>query len=162
MVWIHGGGRRSGWPGMPQYDGATLAAHGVVVVTVAYRLGPEGFGGSDNGLRDRFAALAWVHRNIAAFGGDPGAVTVFGQSAGAASAVWLAAYPGAKGRSCSATATTGSRPGTSARRRRSPRRCRPRSARPGPASPPPVTPAGRATRKRRPARSAGGTSSRPT
>ncbi|GAB7038342.1 carboxylesterase/lipase family protein [Catenuloplanes sp. NPDC020197] len=97
MVWIHGGGWRIGWPGMPQYDGATLAAHGVVVVTVAYRLGAEGFGRGNHGLRDQLAALEWVHRNIAAFGGDPGAVTVFGQSAGAASAVFLAAYPGARG-----------------------------------------------------------------
>ncbi|WP_051800080.1 carboxylesterase family protein [Catenuloplanes japonicus] len=102
MVWLHGGGWKIGWPGMPQYDGAMLAGHGVVVVTVAYRLGHEGFGDvpgapPNRGLRDQLAALEWVHRNIAKFGGDPDKVTVFGQSAGAASAALLGAYPGTKG-----------------------------------------------------------------
>ena len=72
------------------YDGAAFARDGVVLVTVTYRLGIEGFlpleGGDTNvGLRDQLAALRWVQAEIAAFGGDPGNVTAFGQSAGAMS-----------------------------------------------------------------------------
>ncbi|MBO3752429.1 carboxylesterase family protein [Streptosporangiaceae bacterium NEAU-GS5] len=90
MVWIYGGMWRHGATRMPHYDGAALARSGVVVVTVDYRVGFEGFGHlpgvpDNRGLRDQVAALEWVQREVAAFGGDPGRVTVFGQSAGAAS-----------------------------------------------------------------------------
>ncbi|HEX2312112.1 MAG TPA: carboxylesterase family protein [Thermomonospora sp.] len=102
MVWLYGGMWRYGWTGMPQYDAATLAEGGVVVVTVDYRLGFEGFGHlpgvpGNRGLRDQIAALHWVQDNITAFGGDPGRVTIFGQSAGAASVALLAATPSAEG-----------------------------------------------------------------
>ncbi|WP_433326048.1 carboxylesterase/lipase family protein [Spirillospora sp. CA-294931] len=94
MVWLHGGGWLIGGTAMPGYDATVLAGHGVVVVTVGYRLGFEGFGHvpgapGNRGLRDQIAALEWVRANIAAFGGDPGNVTVFGQSAGAASIALL-------------------------------------------------------------------------
>ena len=96
MVWVHGGGFRSGWGGCPLYDGEALVREGVVLVTVSYRLHAFGFlyldelfdgahGTGNLGLLDQAAALAWVRDNIAAFGGDPGNVTVFGQSAGAMS-----------------------------------------------------------------------------
>lgn len=96
MVWIYGGGWAHGAPSMPQYDGSVLAASGVVVVTFGYRTGFEGFGHvpgrpDNRGLLDQIAALRWVQEEIAAFGGDPDVVTVFGQSAGAASAALLAA-----------------------------------------------------------------------
>ncbi|GAA3148094.1 carboxylesterase family protein [Planomonospora alba] len=102
MVWIHGGMWKAGSAAMPQYDGAALARSGVVVVTADYRVGFEGFGHlpgvpDNRGLLDQLAALEWVHGDIAAFGGDPGNVTVFGQSAGAASAVLLLAAPAARG-----------------------------------------------------------------
>jgi carboxylesterase type B len=87
---------------MPQYDAGALAGSGVVVVTVNYRVGFEGFGHlpgvpDNRGLHDQLAALRWVQHNIAAFGGDPATVTVFGQSAGAASAALLAAAPASAG-----------------------------------------------------------------
>ena len=99
LVWLHGGRWQVGTAGAPQYDGSALAAAGVVVVTVNYRLGFEGFGHlpgfpDNRGLRDQAAALRWVRENVAAFGGDPDNVTVFGQSAGAASAVLLMAEEG--------------------------------------------------------------------
>jgi carboxylesterase type B len=102
MVWIYGGLWKHGSSSMPQYDGATLARSGVVMVSVNYRVGFEGFGHlpdvpDNRGLRDQIAALEWVQRNIAAFGGDPSNVTVFGQSAGAASVVLLAGTRTAKG-----------------------------------------------------------------
>ena len=102
MVWIYGGLWKHGASSMPQYDGAALAARGVVVVTVDYRVGFEGFGHlpgvpDNRGLRDQLAALEWVRREIAAFGGDADNVTVFGQSAGAASTALLAASPAARG-----------------------------------------------------------------
>lgn len=105
MVWLHGGALIFGAGGLPLYDGAALARQGVVVVTVNYRLGPLGFfvhpaiereapGGAVNfGLLDQIAALQWVRRNIAAFGGDPGNVTIFGQSAGAQSVLVLMSSP---------------------------------------------------------------------
>lgn len=100
MVWIHGGSFEIGSGAEPQYDGRLLSERGdVVVVTINYRLGPLGFlahpaleaddpdGGAGNwGIRDQQLALRWVHDEIAAFGGDPGSVTVFGESAGAMSA----------------------------------------------------------------------------
>ncbi|WP_436771585.1 carboxylesterase/lipase family protein [Yinghuangia sp. YIM S09857] len=96
MVWIHGGAFRNGSGSAPAYDGSGFARDGVVCVTFNYRLGVEGFaelpGAPRNrGLLDQIAALAWVRDNIAAFGGDPGNVTVFGESAGAMSVTTLLA-----------------------------------------------------------------------
>jgi para-nitrobenzyl esterase len=100
LVWFHGGGFTSGSGGWDWYDGQNLAAAGdIVVVTANYRLGPFGYlylpelGIENLGLQDQAAVLAWVQRNIAAFGGDPGRVTVGGQSAGAFSALYLALAP---------------------------------------------------------------------
>ena len=102
MVWIHGGGYSYGWSGDPLFDGAVLAADGVVVLTFNYRLHAEGFGAFpgapvNRGLLDQIAALQWVQENIAAFGGDPDAVTLFGESAGAGSIASLLAMPAADG-----------------------------------------------------------------
>jgi para-nitrobenzyl esterase len=109
MAWIHGGGFIIGSTATPAYDGAKLAEKGVVVVSIAYRLGALGFlahpelsreadGASGNyGLLDQIAGLEWIRDNIAAFGGDPGNVTAFGESAGAISVSMLAASPRARG-----------------------------------------------------------------
>ncbi|MFB7586262.1 carboxylesterase/lipase family protein [Streptomyces sp. NPDC056169] len=102
MVWIHGGSLIHGSSAVPVYDGTAFARDGVVLVSVNYRLGIEGFGvfpdaPANLGLRDQIAALAWVRENIAAFGGDPDLVTVFGESAGAISIAALLASPLAKG-----------------------------------------------------------------
>jgi para-nitrobenzyl esterase len=102
MVWIQGGGYVYGWSGDPLFDGATLARDGVVVVTFNYRLSAEGFGHfagapANRGLMDQIAALRWVQDNIAAFGGDPARVTVFGESAGAGSIAALMVMPSAAG-----------------------------------------------------------------
>ncbi len=102
MVWIQGGAYVFGWSGLPEYDGGNLARGGVVVVTFNYRVGLEGFGyvegtPANRGLLDQVAALAWVQENIRAFGGDPGRVTVFGQSAGGGSVAALLAMPRATG-----------------------------------------------------------------
>ncbi|WP_335337522.1 carboxylesterase family protein [Mycobacterium sp. JS623] len=104
MVWIHGGRYLQGSSANPHHDGATLAARGVVVVVVSmnYRVGAEGFahihGAPDNrGILDQLAALRWVQDNIAAFGGEPNTVTIFGQSAGAGSVATLLAMPMATG-----------------------------------------------------------------
>ena len=106
MVWIHGGRFLRGSASETPFDGARLAKRGdVVVVTIQYRLGPFGFlhvnGGtpwiSNLGLRDQIAALEWVREEIASFGGDPGNVTIFGQSAGAISAGTLLCSPAADG-----------------------------------------------------------------
>lgn len=93
LVWIHGGAFTNGAGSVPWYDGGRLAARGdVVVVTINYRLGVFGFRGTDNlGIHDQLAALTWVRHCIAAFGGDPERVTVFGESAGGASVVALMA-----------------------------------------------------------------------
>jgi para-nitrobenzyl esterase len=103
MVWIHGGGFTAGRSHLPIYNGTALVGWGdVVVVTLNYRLGALGFlhldgvvdgveGSGANGLRDQLAALQWVQDNIAAFGGDPGQVTLFGESAGAMSVAGLLA-----------------------------------------------------------------------
>ena len=98
MFWIHGGAYQMGAGGLPLYDGEKLAKKGVVVVTINYRLGPFGFlahpllteespnsSSGNYGMLDQQAALQWVKRNIAAFGGDPAKVTIFGESAGAMS-----------------------------------------------------------------------------
>ncbi|MEN9705798.1 MAG: hypothetical protein RLZZ393_1677, partial [Pseudomonadota bacterium] len=102
LVWIYGGGFGSGGSSVDIYDGRALAAQGIVVVSLNYRVGLQGFlahpQAADNaGLLDQVAALQWVQRNIAAFGGDQKQVTVAGQSAGAASVHHLIATPLAKG-----------------------------------------------------------------
>ncbi len=110
MVWIHGGGFRAGSASEPRQDGERLAAKGVVVVSMNYRLGvfgylahPEltkesGHGASGNyGLMDQIAALKWVQANIAGFGGDPARVTIFGESAGSFAVSGLMATPLARG-----------------------------------------------------------------
>jgi para-nitrobenzyl esterase len=109
MVWIHGGGYLFGAGSQGLYDGANLARRGVVVVSMNYRLGPLGFlahpqlsaesghGSSGNyGLLDQIEALRWIQRNIAAFGGDPTRVTIFGESAGGGSVMSLVLSPLAK------------------------------------------------------------------
>lgn len=104
MVWVHGGGFVRGTASTPATDGAWLAAHGVVVVTFNYRTGPLGFFHHDAlaadpgpkanyGLLDQIAALRWIKRNIAAFGGDPDRITLFGSSAGGASVLCLMLSP---------------------------------------------------------------------
>src|SRR5690348_11209570 len=105
LVWIHGGGLVQ--DGARDYDGTKLAADGVVVVTINYRLGALGFlahpalashGAAGNyGLMDQQAALRWVQRNIARFGGDPGNVTIAGQSAGGLSVLAQMVSPSARG-----------------------------------------------------------------
>ncbi|GAA3933719.1 carboxylesterase/lipase family protein [Luteimonas lutimaris] len=110
FVWIHGGSLVAGSGREPMYDGAALAARGLVVVTINYRLGVLGYlahpqlseesadGVSGNyGLLDQVEALRWVERNIAAFGGNPGNVTIAGESAGALSVMYLMAAPSARG-----------------------------------------------------------------
>jgi para-nitrobenzyl esterase len=109
MVWIYGGAFAAGATSSALYDGANLARRGVVVVSVAYRVGPMGFlahpdlskeqgGASGNyGLMDQIAGLKWVKDNIAAFGGDPDNVTIFGESAGGISVGMLAVSPEARG-----------------------------------------------------------------
>ncbi len=120
MVWIHGGGFNSGSASVPIYDGAAMARHGIVVVSINYRLGVYGFfahpdlagepgGGNGNfGLLDQVAALRWVQRNVQAFGGDPTKVTIAGQSAGAMSVNDLILSPLAKGLFARAIAQSGS------------------------------------------------------
>jgi para-nitrobenzyl esterase len=108
MVWIHGGGHRTGAGWI--YDGSNFARDGVVFVAINYRLGPLGYFAhpaltkaagaepvANYGLMDQIAALKWVQRNIAAFGGDPKNVTVFGESAGGVSTLALLTTPAAKG-----------------------------------------------------------------
>ena len=102
MVWIPGGGYIIGASSFPEYHGARLAAGGVVLVTLNYRLGIEGFALIDGapanrGLLDQVAALHWVRENIRGFGGDPNRVTIFGESAGGGSVAALLAMPRASG-----------------------------------------------------------------
>ncbi|NYF81047.1 carboxylesterase/lipase family protein [Granulicella arctica] len=110
MVWIYGGGFLAGSTSERRQDGANLAKNGVVVVTMNYRLGIFGFfaneelakesgknAAGDYGLLDQTAALAWVQKNIEAFGGDPKNVTLFGESAGSFSVSSQMASPLAKG-----------------------------------------------------------------
>ncbi|HEY5047105.1 MAG TPA: carboxylesterase/lipase family protein [Rhizomicrobium sp.] len=109
MVWIHGGAFVLGAGSQSTYCGARLAAHDVVIVTINYRLGAFGFldladatdgraaGTGAEGLGDQIVALDWVKRNIAAFGGNPDNVTLFGESAGAMSVAALLASPPARG-----------------------------------------------------------------
>jgi len=110
MVWIHGGAFEGGSGVDPTFDGAALMRHGVVVVTINYRLGVLGFlthpdldaestrhTSGDYGFYDQLAALRWVQANIARFGGDPRKVTLFGQSAGSASVAALMTSPLSRG-----------------------------------------------------------------
>ena len=110
MVWIYGGGFAAGSASEPRQDGENLAKKGVVVVSFNYRLGVFGFfshpeltqesghnASGNYGLLDQVAALEWVQKNIAAFGGDPGNVTIFGESAGSFSVSALMASPLAQG-----------------------------------------------------------------
>ena len=110
MVWVHGGSNRVGSGTETGYDGAVLASHGVIVVTVNYRLGIMGFfshpeltaesphhSSGNYALLDQLAALKWVRQNIAQFGGDPGNVTIFGESAGSVDVMTLMTSPLSKG-----------------------------------------------------------------
>ncbi len=109
MLWIHGGGYSGGGGSEPRHNGDFLPQKGVVLVTINYRLGVFGFlalpelateqGGSagNYGLMDMVAALQWVKKNIASFGGDPGNVTIFGESAGSFAVSTLMAAPSAQG-----------------------------------------------------------------
>jgi para-nitrobenzyl esterase len=110
MVWIHGGGFVAGASSEPRQDGTNLCQHGVIVVSMNYRMGVFGFlahpeltresphhASGNYGLMDMIAALQWVHDNIAAFGGDPGNVTIFGESAGSMAVSALMATPLAHG-----------------------------------------------------------------
>ena len=113
LVWIHGGAFVNGSGAVPQYDGTAFARDGVVCVTINYRLGVDGFlhfddgGPANRGLLDQVAALEWVRDNIAAFGGDPGRVTVAGESAGAMSVTALLSMPRAAGLFSRAVAQSG-------------------------------------------------------
>jgi para-nitrobenzyl esterase len=124
LVWIHGGAFSSGSASVPNYDGQALAALGVIVVSLNYRLGVFGFlsdsqlaaepgqsGSGDYGLLDQIAALRWIRANIAAFGGDSGRITVAGQSAGAISIMALLRSPLAHGLFARAIIQSGIAPG---------------------------------------------------
>jgi para-nitrobenzyl esterase len=109
IVWIHGGGYVGGSTSIPLYDGSGFARKGVVMVSLAYRLGPYGYlahpelsresghGSGSYGIQDLVTGLQWVRANIAAFGGDPHNVTIFGHSAGSAAVSLLSASPLARG-----------------------------------------------------------------
>jgi para-nitrobenzyl esterase len=111
MVWLHGGGNVQGAGSKAAYDGSAFARDGVLLVAINYRLGPLGFFAhpaltrlaapeeplASYGVMDQIAALQWVRRNIAAFGGDPGNVTLFGESAGGQDVLVLLAAPAARG-----------------------------------------------------------------
>jgi len=110
MVWIYGGGFSTGSTAEPWFDGMKLAQKGVVFVSITYRVGPLGFlahpelseegpnhASGNYGLLDQIAGLKWLQKNIAAFGGDPKKVTIFGESAGGISVSMLCASPLAKG-----------------------------------------------------------------
>jgi para-nitrobenzyl esterase len=102
LVWIHGGAYRNGSGAISTYDGSAFARDGAVCVTLNYRLGIDGFlvlddAPQNRGLLDVLAALEWIKENIAAFGGDPEKVTIFGQSAGAMAVTTLLAMPAAQG-----------------------------------------------------------------
>jgi para-nitrobenzyl esterase len=108
MVWIYGGAFAAGMTSIPLYDGTHFAQKGVVLVSIAYRVGPFGFlatpqlgregkGSGNYGLLDMIAALQWVKKNIDAFGGDASRVTIFGESAGGIAVSMLCASPQARG-----------------------------------------------------------------
>lgn len=129
MVWIHGGGFAAGFGGEDRHDGARLARKGAVVVTINYRLGAFGFlahpafaaespqsATGNYGLLDQVAALRWVQRNAAHFGGDPSRVTIFGESAGGFSVGALMVSPLARGLFHRAILESGTGLGTTLRR----------------------------------------------
>ena len=110
LVWIYGGGFAGGATSIPTYSGEKLAKRGVVLVSIAYRVGALGFlahpalsaesrnrASGNYGLLDMIAGLEWIQKNIAAFGGDPRRVTIFGESAGGIAVSMLCASPLAKG-----------------------------------------------------------------
>ncbi|MFA7182287.1 MAG: carboxylesterase family protein [Bacteroidales bacterium] len=120
LVWIHGGGFSAGAASEQLFNGEKLAKKGVVLVCIAYRLGPLGFlahpelsAESPNhvsgnyGLLDMIAGLQWIQKNIAALGGDPKKVTIFGESAGGIAVSMLCASPLAKGLFCGAICESG-------------------------------------------------------
>jgi para-nitrobenzyl esterase len=116
MVWIHGGAYVRGANSLTTYDGSAFARDGVVLVSINYRLGIAGFSvlpdaPTNLGLRDQLLALRWVQENVAAFGGDPGNVTVFGESAGAMSVATMMASPPARGLFQRAIVQSGKRSG---------------------------------------------------
>lgn len=101
LVWFHGGGYFAGSPASAWYDGRNFNRDDIVTVTISYRLGFDGFGWidgapSNRGVRDWLLALEWVQQNIAAFGGDPGRVTLVGQSAGGGAVLTLLGMPQAQ------------------------------------------------------------------
>lgn len=113
-VWIHGGGWSSGSHNSPWYDGAAFNRDGIITVSIAYRLGFDGYGwvdGSDapfnRAVLDQVLALEWVRDNIAFFGGDPGEVTIGGQSAGGGNVMVLMTCPRARGLFCRAISESG-------------------------------------------------------
>lgn len=110
MVWIHGGGFTQGASSLDGYDGTALARRGVILVSINYRLGAFGFmahpelsnespndSSGNYGILDQIAALEWIQENVAAFGGDPNNVTIFGESAGGTSVYLLTATPQSRG-----------------------------------------------------------------
>ncbi|MBM0125214.1 carboxylesterase/lipase family protein [Pimelobacter simplex] len=102
LVYIHGGGFFAGSPASPWYDGAQFNRDGIVTVSISYRLGFDGFGWiadapHNRGVLDWLLALEWVQENIGAFGGDPGRVTLVGQSAGGGAVLTLLGMPRAQG-----------------------------------------------------------------
>ena len=102
LVWIHGGGFFGGCNASPWYRGGPFARDGVVLISINYRLGAEGFlevpgAPANRAVRDWVRALEWVQENVAAFGGDPGKVTVAGQSAGGGACAALLGVPAARG-----------------------------------------------------------------
>jgi para-nitrobenzyl esterase len=115
MVWIHGGAFVNGNSAVPIYDGRAFARDGVVLVSINYRLGIDGFAflpdapaPANRGLLDQVAALEWVRDNIGAFGGDPANVTIFGESAGGMSVTTLLGMPRAQGLFARVIAQSGS------------------------------------------------------
>lgn len=130
MVWIHGGGFDHGGSSAAIYDGSAFARRGIVLVNFNYRLGRFGFFAhpaltkenprephGNYGYMDQIAALEWVRRNIAAFGGDPGNVTIFGESAGGSSVLTLLASPMSQGLFHKAIVQSGGGRGSLARER---------------------------------------------
>lgn len=102
LLWIHGGGFFGGGNASPWYHGGSFARDGVVLVSINYRLGAQGFlevpgAPANRAVRDWVRALEWVQDNIAAFGGDPGQVTIAGQSAGGSACAALLGVPAARG-----------------------------------------------------------------
>jgi para-nitrobenzyl esterase len=157
MVWIYGGAYSEGSGSSPHNDGTTLARKGAVVVSFNYRVGAFGFfshpeltaesghnASGNQGLMDTLATLRWVKTNIAAFGGDPNNVTIFGESAGAAMSAALVGSPEAKGLFNRAISESGAYMGLSMARLRTraeaERPPAPRGGGPGAAATPPAAP----------------------